>query len=187
MCGRFSLKPDESKEIWDIVRALEEKHKAIKTGEIYPSNDVPVIYSPDSDDIDYDAMTWGFHGFKKGQLLINARSETVTEKKTFAKAFKGSRCVFPTTGFYEWDANKEKFLFTEQDSKAVYLAGFYKRFEDGNRSIILTTAANESMQQVHDRMPVILPKGLINQWILDEEFAESFIKQGMPQLVSQRR
>ncbi|MBO0421396.1 hypothetical protein [Enterococcus plantarum] len=45
MCGRFSLKPDESKEIWDIVRTVEEKHKAIKTGEIYPSNDVPVIYS----------------------------------------------------------------------------------------------------------------------------------------------
>ncbi|MDA9470047.1 SOS response-associated peptidase family protein [Enterococcus sp. 5H] len=40
----------------------------------------------------------------------------------------------------------------------------------------MTTAANESMQQIHDRTPVILPKESINQWILDEEFAESFIK-----------
>nr|WP_242596096.1 SOS response-associated peptidase family protein [Enterococcus plantarum] len=118
-------------------------------------------------------------------MLINARSETVTEKKTFAKAFKSTRCVFPTTGFYEWEANKEKFLFTEQDSKAVYLAGFYKRFEDGNRSIILTTGANESMRMIHDRMPVILPRESIDQWILDEEFEESFTEQGMPQLVIQ--
>ncbi|MGL4695943.1 SOS response-associated peptidase family protein [Enterococcus larvae] len=53
---------------------------------------------------------WGFKGFKGSQLIINARSETVTEKRMFAAAFKKDRCVFPTLGFYEWSPEKEKFF-----------------------------------------------------------------------------
>jgi putative SOS response-associated peptidase YedK len=128
-------------------------------------------------------MAWGFHGFKKSQSIINARLETVTEKKMFAKAFSNTRCVFSTSGFYEWDQKKRKFLFREKDSEILYLAGFYKNFEDGNRSIILTTAANKSIEAIHNRMPVILEKDTIDRWLYDDQFAEDYLKESMPDLI----
>ena len=184
MCGRYFLDPEKSKEIDEIIKNVQTKNMNVKTGEIYPSNNVPLIIGTSDHEIDVEGMVWGFHGFKKSQLLINARAETVTEKKTFAAAFNNTRCVFPTTGFFEWDKDKQKFLFNDSQSTALYLAGFYKKFEDGNRSIIITTAANQSVDQIHDRMPLILTKQMIDQWLFDDQFAETFLKAKMPMLTS---
>lgn len=185
MCGRYFL-DEEIDEIKAIIKEVERKHKEAATGEVYPSNQVALLTKDESsDEIEYDAMPWGFKGFKGSQLIINARSETVTEKKMFAAAFKKDRCVFPTTGFYEWSPEKEKFLFRQNGSEVLYLAGFYKPFDNENRSIILTTAANASVEKIHNRMPVILEKQLIDQWLSDEEFAEDYLKEKMPTLVSQ--
>ncbi|MGC6770341.1 SOS response-associated peptidase family protein [Enterococcus sp. LJL51] len=92
--------------------------------------------------------------------------------------------MFPTSGFYEWNGQKEKFLFTEGGSELLYLAGSYKKFDDGQRSIILTTAANDSVEQIHKRMPVIIEKKAIDAWLSDEEFAEDYLKKEMPKLIS---
>ncbi|MCA5014527.1 MULTISPECIES: SOS response-associated peptidase [unclassified Enterococcus] len=184
MCGRFLLDPTDSKEIEEIIWKIEAKNQEIKTGEIFPTNTVPLLVGTSDHDIDVEAMAWGFHGFKKSQSIINARSETVTEKKMFAKAFSSTRCVFPTSGFYEWDQEKRKFLFREKGAKILYLAGFYKKFEDGNRSIILTTAANKSIEAIHNRMPVILEKETIDRWLFDDQFATDYLKQPMPDLIS---
>ncbi|WP_321383483.1 SOS response-associated peptidase family protein [uncultured Enterococcus sp.] len=70
--------------------------------------------------------------------------------------------------FFEWSPEKEKFLFKESRSDVLYLAGFFKKFDDGNRSIILTTAANASVEKSHNRMPFILEKKLIDCWLSDE-------------------
>ncbi|MBO0441513.1 SOS response-associated peptidase [Candidatus Enterococcus ikei] len=184
MCGRYFLDPGESEEIDDIIKNIQSKNMDVKTGEIFPSNNVPLIVGRKNHKVDVEGMIWGFHGFKKSQLLINARAETVTEKKTFASAFSNTRCVFPTTGFFEWNKDKQKFLFNDSHSTSLYLAGFYKNFEDGNRSTILTTAANQSVDQIHERMPLILKKEMIDQWIFDEQFAESYLKEQMPMLIS---
>lgn len=184
MCGRYFLDPRESKEIEEIIKNIQNKNMKVKTGEIYPSNNVPLIVGTSDHEVNFEVMVWGFHGFKRSQLLINARAETVTEKRTFASAFSKNRCIFPSTGFFEWDKDKQKFLFRDGQSKVLYLAGFYKKFEDGNRSIILTTAANRSVDQVHDRMPLILNREMIDQWLLDDQFAESYLKEQMPMLIN---
>ena len=184
MCGRFLLDPTDSKEIEEIIRKIEAKNLEIKTGEIFPTNTVPLLVGTSDQGIGVEAMAWGFHGFKKSQSIINARSETVTEKKMFAKAFSSTRCVFPTSGFYEWDQEKRKFLFRKKDSELLYIAGFYKKFEDGNRSIILTTSANKSIAEIHNRMPVILEKDTIDRWLFDDKFAESYLKEPMPMLIN---
>ena len=68
----------------------------------------------------------------------------------------------------------------------LYFAGFYRRFEDGDRFVILTTAANASMAQIHDRMPLILEKEEILRWIGDEKELRHFLKKEMPMLLHEQ-
>lgn len=129
---------------------------------------------------------WGFQGFKKGQLMINARAETVEEKKTFSKAFRETRCVFPLSGFYEWDSEKRKLLFTAGDNDVFYLGGFYRVHKTGagfeTESIIMTTKPNESVSPIHDRMPLIIQRDHIKDWITDLDFARNYLTADMPEL-----
>ena len=66
------------------------------------------------------------------------------------------RCVVPTTGFYEWDAARHKYLFQLPGSALLYLAGLYDYVDSQGRYVILTTAPNASMAPIHDRMPLVL-------------------------------
>ncbi len=132
MCGRYYFDPTtgEIDEYWEIIADVQKKHddrkrKEIATGEIFPSNDVLTLGASKNNLVKPGVTKWGFSGFKKGQLFINARSESVEEKKTFSHHFHESRCVFPMTGFYEWSNSKEKFFFTGEN-KVIYVAGFYR-------------------------------------------------------------
>lgn len=190
MCGRyfFDLDSEELRELYKKIqeqaRQEEKLAKKIASGEVYPSNHVITI-GGNRDNEPVAAVTkWGFTGFRKGQLLINARSDSVEQKKTFAKPFQENRCVFPMTGFYEWDQDKNKFLFTE--GEVMYVAGFYRihQSDEGieTESIIMTTDPNNSVSKIHDRMPLIIEKKDIGSWIADIDFAKEHIKAEMPAL-----
>ncbi len=112
------------------------------------------------------AMRWGFPG-QNGQLIFNARSETAAEKPLFRESLALRRCVIPAGGFYEWNSRKEKVRFTGEEGQPLFLAGFYRRFEEENRFVILTVPANASMAPVHDRMPLVLAPAAAEAWILD--------------------
>jgi putative SOS response-associated peptidase YedK len=138
-------------------------------------------------------MIWGFPRWDGKGSIINARSETVTEKSMFRKSFAQSRCVVPTTGFYEWKTiegqkKKDKYLFRLPDSKVLYLAGIHNEYSqpDGTKRsmfVILTTSANESMQAYHNRMPVMIRPEETADWILGERASE-FISRKQPELVA---
>ncbi|HEX8355517.1 MAG TPA: SOS response-associated peptidase, partial [Pyrinomonadaceae bacterium] len=108
-----------------------------------------------------------------GAKLINARSETVTEKPSFREAFKRRRCVIPADGFYEWqrlEGRKQPFFFRMRDERPFGFAGLWERWEgEGGKVInscaILTTEANEVLRPVHDRMPVILHPDDYGLWL----------------------
>ncbi len=108
-------------------------------------------------------------GFK----MINARSESVTEKPSFRELLRSRRCLIPADGFYEWKrVGKEKlpFCFTLTDESVFALAGLWERWKSPQGQLIescmiLTTAPNELLRDIHDRMPVILPHDAYELWL----------------------
>lgn len=185
MCGRYLFDPltGELDEYWQIIADVakkQEKYKEqeIATGEVFPSNNVLTLGANKNNEVVPGITKWGFDGFKKGQLFINARSESVEEKKTFSKHFRERRIVFPMNGFYEWDSDKKKFLFTG-NNEVIYVAGFYRIHENVAESIIMTTEPNTVVSPIHDRMPLIIEKSDIDKWVLDLDFAREYLKRDM--------
>lgn len=181
MCGRFALFDEkEVKEINDIIREIEErKGITVNRGEIYPTHKVPILVN-ESGVKSVDAMTWGFPHFKGSGVIINARSETAREKPMFRKHLLTRRCLIPSTGFFEWSKkegkNKKKYLFQLPDTPVLYMAGLFNQFNNENRFVILTTDANNSMRDVHDRMPVIVEKSYFDDWLFHGDVATKFLR-----------
>ncbi len=108
-----------------------------------------------------------------GASLINGRSETVLTKTAFRESFRQRRCLIPADGFYEWkkDGNaKRPFHFAMKDGSLFAFAGIWDRWrapggEWMESCSVLTTAANELLKDVHDRMPAILPREQYEAWL----------------------
>jgi putative SOS response-associated peptidase YedK len=131
-------------------------------------------------------LQWGFPGFDKGKLLINARAESVKDRPTFRGSFEQGRCVLPAAGFYEWDKSKEKVTFTVPDKPILYLAGIWRPYGPEQRFVILTREANASMSPVHDRMPLILTKEEVEPWVSERAEAERLLVKELPMLKAER-
>ena len=105
--------------------------------------------------------------------LINARSETVTEKPSFRGAIRHKRCLVPTDGFYEWTGktgSKQPHLIRMKSHELFAFAGLYEEWMGADGSeletmAILTTESNSDMDHIHDRMPVILATEDYERWI----------------------
>jgi len=168
MCGRYHFSIEE-KDLRDIVTAAERnianqsKFAPFAGGEVYPSNSVPVITAYES-----KYMTWGYPSLADGRPPhINARSETAATKNTFKAAMATRRCVIPASCFYEWKAlankrQKEKYEFSMLNDDVMYMAGIYSL---DNRFAILTREATPDIAEIHNRMPVVVPKDLIGDWL----------------------
>lgn len=182
MCGRFNL-DGRVKEIHALLEALEPDDIALKTGEIFPTNVVPVLEEAEGE-MRPAAMVWGFPRWDGKGVIFNARSETALAKAMFRKALLHHPALVPTTGFYEWKAEpgqrrKKKFLFTDPDAEILWLAGFFNLFAEKHgpirqRFTILTTEANPSMAPYHNRMPVLIRSGEREAW-LSGDALESFL------------
>lgn len=178
MCGRYYYDTFVEKEIRKIVEEISDRIKR-KTGDVHPS-ETAVVITGRNDKLTAEEMKWGFPGYDGKQLLINARCETVNQKRSFSDSVKMRRCVIPARHFYEWDREKNKVTFEHQDQSAMYMAGFYNCVKNEDSYIILTTEANESMSPVHDRMPLILGQDQIRSWILEDDKTGEILKQGSP-------
>ena len=183
MCGRYTGYIDESDELKTIYTLAKKVYPntAFKTGEIFPTNTAPIIIQ-DKTALRPVPGYWGYPGFKGNDLLINARAETAYQKPTFADAFRYGRCIVPTTGYFEWDKQKTKYLFRKSEQSILYLAGLYKVYQDTVKYVILTTAANASVADVHHRMPLLLDKDDLRKWMADPAFALEYIHHDMPVL-----
>ena len=188
MCSRYELFcSEENHEMNKIIELAVSNSSPDQhyntTGEIFPSNAAPII-AVSSKRITPEFFVWGFPGFQKKELIINARSETAAQKPTFKQALIQRRCVVPSTGFYEWshDSQKKKYKFNLPEQENLYMAGIWNEYDGQKRFVILTTAANRSMEPIHNRMPLILPKELIRSWINDTNMALSLLSQMPPEL-----
>ena len=191
MCGRYYVDDDTAREIEKLVRQVDEKmRKAAAAGihlqakDIHPSEMAPVI-AIDNKGLCCRWQKWGFPGFSGKQLIFNARSESALEKKTFRESVEHRRIVVPATWFYEWNKNKEKNIFYRQGQPVLYMAGFYNRYQDEDRFVILTTEANDSMSPVHGRMPLVLERDEIHKWLNEDQLVGTFL-QKTPALLDRR-
>ena len=122
-------------------------------------------------------MRWGFKAPGGKGLVFNARSESVLEKRMFRDSVSHRRVAVPVSWFYEWNQSKEKYTFTREDGQVLFLAGFYSKYEDGDHFVILTTQANQSMAPVHSRMPLVLERDQVRDWIMDEDGFRGMLEQ----------
>lgn len=180
MCGRYILyTDDEQKEIRSIVDEVNRKHNVeLKKGDIYPSQVAPVYWAQEGQ-MTLDLMKWGYRIPTMKRLIINARSETVTEKRLFKKDFQEHRCLIPATGFYEWDKNKSKHLFSG-DEPLIYMGGIFRENVESKEFSILTHESSGPVAAIHDRMPVIIAKEHLIDFLNDEQAASELLSMVLP-------
>lgn len=152
--------------------------------DIYSSDRV-TVFTRQQQGIGCAQMSWGFPGAAGGGLVINARAETLLEKPLFRDAARFGRIAAQADWFYEWNRKREKFTFTREDAGKLYLAGVFRPFAEGDRFVIITVAANDSMSPIHDRMPLILAPEDLEKWILDDGWTKKLLHQHPPQLKKQ--
>jgi len=120
--------------------------------------------------------SWWSKPLKELKLAtFNARAETVAKKPFFRSAFKRTRCLIPVSGYYEWQdkpSGKQPYYFTARDgSPALTIAGLWDEWRDKGSGEVLKsctmiiTEANESVAEVHDRMPVLLAEKDFEPWL----------------------
>jgi putative SOS response-associated peptidase YedK len=166
MCGRYYISLDDgdlSEIISEVKRNIENTLTLKTSGEVFPGDTVPVILGSRQ----YTAMKWGFAGFD-GKLIINARSETAANKPMFREAMSERRCLIPASGYFEWAVShrrqKVKYYFHAPNG-TMHLAGCWRQEQDERVFVILTRDAVNGCKTVHDRMPVIIPHTLIDDWL----------------------
>jgi putative SOS response-associated peptidase YedK len=179
MCGRYALKASPA----EIVAAfgLAECADFSPRYNIPPGTDIPVVrLSPEGKRV-LHLLRWGLipHWAKDpaiGAKLNNARGESVAEKPSFREAFRRRRCLIPASGFYEWQAPadggklKQPFYVSLAGGQPMALGGLWESWQSPDGGIvrtccIVTTAANELMAPIHDRMPVIVAPEHWQDWL----------------------
>lgn len=182
MCGRYYVDDETAREIEKLIRQMDERKRReslqavsrIAVGDIYPGKDAPVL-SGKGGSICCGWQRWGFPVLEGKKRIFNARCESALEKPMFRDSILRRRIVIPASWFYEWNSAKEKNTFCRNDRSVLFMAGFCRQYEDGEHFVILTTAANASMKPVHDRMPLILERQEIAEWVFQDAKTEEIL------------
>jgi putative SOS response-associated peptidase YedK len=181
MCGRFVLisKVDQIAEEFNLADIASS---SVASGDIHPGQKAACIISENRKNR-LLVLPWGFSPqwskqTTKSKLLINARSETLSEKPTFREAFQKRRCLIAADGFYEWSKEKKQYYFYLQNRKPFGLAGIYEETElpaTGKEAsfVIITTSPNRLISPIHNRMPVIIPHDKQSMWLDNEKYDKS--------------
>lgn len=195
MCGRYTLSQsgETIAQTFDLptIPRIEPRYN------IAPTQPISVVRSSDqTNDREFTFLLWGLipswaKDIQIGSRLINARAETLAEKPSFRTAFQRRRCLVIADGFYEWQKpeaskqqdkiqnkskSKQPYYFHLANHQPFAFAGLWEHWENGNGDVIesctiVTTSANEVLQPIHDRMPVILHPQDYDLW-LDKSVAK---------------
>ena len=145
MCGRYHVDEETAKEIEKIIQLTEENVRKrasinfqMQARDLHPTEIAPVLTASGSG-LECSMKRWGLPGFQGKQVIFNARSESVLDKKTFQEGVAYRRIVIPAAWFYEWNRYKEKNIFYRKGKPVLFMAGIYNHYEDGDRFTILTT------------------------------------------------
>jgi len=181
MCGRYASPPEERiVQVFGvrIVRACSPPSRNVA-----PTQTVSIVTEGPQDDgtivRELQTARWGLvpswvKAIDKRSPLINARAETLTEKPSFRAAATRRRAIVPATGYYEWAANTEGrktpyFLHPDGDD-ILGFAGLYEWWHQPDESwlcstALVTRAASDALGHIHDRMPVVVPPDMLDDWL----------------------
>ena len=190
MCGRFvsTGSPDAVANYFDAesdVESLGQNYNVAPTHDIYG-----VLTDPEGTRL-LRAFHWGLipswaKDRKIASKMINARSETLSTKNAYRGLFAKKRCLVPMDGFYEWRPGspdgplnakgkplKQPMFIHRADGEPLAVAGLWTRWKDPedaeerwlHSATLITTAANETLSSIHNRMPVIVPASDWEEWL----------------------
>lgn len=205
MCTRYALEKDlpELKEIADEVlqSLLAQRFVAtharpiVTSGEVRPTDIVPVI-APNAKGLKtVFPMQWGFLNKDNKRTLFNARVETAGEKPTFKDAWQSHRCIIPASYYFEWahfkspdgrEKTGNKYAIQPSGCTLTWLCGLY-RIENGYPVfVILTKAPTVELSKIHDRMPLMLPKDRIEDWINPSSNPEELLSYALTDMIIEK-
>lgn len=177
MCGRYTL-AGKPVDLEKNFRAQLQGEGRLPSFNIAPSHSAPVILQGSPDIIRMES--WGLVPFwtKVGEVprkLINTRTDTLLTKPSFKSYINRKRCLVPATGFYEWKASptgKQPYYIHLKEREIFSFAGIWEVYANPDGEVIytfsiITTEANSLMSDLHQRMPVILPKEAEELWLED--------------------
>ena len=199
MCCRYWM--EESPELRPIVeemnhsplvRRWQKTTGIITSGEVRPTDVVPVI-APNKNGIrTVYPMKWGFSG---RSLLMNARSETAAVKPMFKDAWRRNRCIVPASWYFEWEHLRgndgkmhtgDKYMIQPKDAAMTWLCGLYRIEEGLPVFVVLTREPGEEIQFIHDRMPLIMPEHLVNEWIRPDAKPEELLPGALTEMIFEK-
>lgn len=177
MCGRYTL-ACESEELVEAFDLPGLTFEYVARYNITPGQAAPVL-AQDDRGRRMGLLTWGLVPAWKdwsGSGFINARAESVGEKRSFREAFERRRCLVPADGFYEWKRSrggKSPFWIHPVAGGLVSFAGIWERWSRSGHATrhtfaILTTDANADVRAIHDRMPVVIAAPQRDLWLARE-------------------
>ena len=182
MCGRFTLKtpPDRWGQLLLPMLDIEvAKANWMPRYNVAPTqNIVAIAVDCESAERFTDYFRWGLipswaEDLSIGNRMINARAETISEKRSFAGPLKSRRCVVIADGYYEWKTEgklKQPYWIHPAAGGVFAMAGLWETNcratgQPLKSCTIITTSANEKLAEVHDRMPVVLVDEALRSWL----------------------
>ena len=175
MCGRYTLTIDPA-ELQDMLALGEMPAELHPRYNIAPTQSVPVVTS--ADDRKVELFHWGLiPSWSKdpsmASRMINARAETLHEKPAYRVPFARKRCLILADGFFEWKQQgkgKQPFFIHLKSREPFAFAGLWDQWtspegEEKRSCSIITCEPNELMSELHNRMPAILDRETMWDWL----------------------
>jgi putative SOS response-associated peptidase YedK len=186
MCGRFVVAFSAELLMEEMADALDSANMTFATEvddklfsanyNTAPTHIVPILRHEESVVV-VDPMQWGLvPSWTKdpnvGSKMINARSETITEKPSFRQSVPGRRCIIPMSGFYEWDRTDPKrkvpYFVTREDGHLMLVAGIWTpspALEGRHTFSLITRESVDDLSHIHSRSPVELDADDALEWM----------------------
>ena len=165
MCGRFTLR--NKGQVQDLTgEVIEENYN------VAPSSNILTI----TDNHKWRKWSYSPSWAKEPMNLINARSETLSEKPSFRMA---KRCLIVADGWYEWlreGENKQPYFF-HMSNKVFNFAGIYTEYQGIKGCAIITKDSNEKLSKIHHRMPVMLKHNEGRDWLKGKDVYTSSLSE----------
>jgi putative SOS response-associated peptidase YedK len=178
MCGRYTLTRQDRRELARLLGVDENDLRDYRPRYNIAPTDQHFIVTSKYERRTARAASWGLLNSwasdnSRASQCINAKAETLEERRAFREAFLQRRCVVPADGFYEWRGPKtqrEPVWIHPADGGLLLFAGLYESWQPRpghwqRTFTIITTNANALIQPIHDRMPVILNERAAEDWM----------------------